>query len=319
MNSGVELDSIIEVINKANTVGIFTHVSPDGDAIGSSLALMLGLKQIKKEVYVTTDSYSDCFNFLSGVDDIKKELSGNYDVTIALDCASLNRLYDPKGVYSRGGVTICIDHHGSNTYFAKYNYVEADSPAVCMTLVKIFKRLSISITKEIGECLMAGIITDSGGFRYNTVNDETFEFAAQMLDLGVNISDVYFRTFDAKTRPQFELSSIATSRLKFYHDNRIAVTYVTNKDFKKVKALVGDHEGIVNIGRNILGVEVSVFLREDIDGTYKVSLRSNHDIDVSEVAKVFGGGGHKQAAGCTIDTSLDVAIRKLVKEINKIL
>ncbi len=319
MNSDVELNHIVEVINKANTIGIFTHVSPDGDAIGSSLALMLGLKQIKKDVEVTTDEFSKCFNFLTGVDEIRNELNKSYDVTIALDCASLNRLYDPKGVYSKGGVRLSIDHHGSNTYFGEYNYVEASSSAVCMTLVKIFKRLNISITREIGECLMAGIITDSGGFRYNTVNDEVFEFAAQMYELGINISDIYFRTFDAKTRPQFELSSIATSRLKFYSNDRIAVTYVTRHDFVKTHAMVGDHEGIVNIGRNILGVDVSVFLREDDDGSFKVSLRSNYDIDVSEVAKIFDGGGHKQASGFSIKEDVDVAIRKIVREINKIL
>ncbi len=319
MNSEVELNNIIEVINKAKNIGIFTHISPDGDAIGSSLALMLGLKSLKKEVEITTDEYSKCFEFLPGVDEIKKELTKKYDLTIALDCASFNRLHDPKEVFKKSNISIAIDHHGSNTYFANYNYVEANSPATCMTLVKIFKRLNINITKEIGECLMAGIITDSGGFRYNTVTDETFEFAAQMLDLGVDISYIYFRTFDAKTMPQFKLTAIATNRLKFYSNNQIAVTYITLKDFKKAKAYIGDHEGIVNIGRNIEGVEVSVFLREDIDGSYKVSIRSNKDLDIAEVAKVFDGGGHKQAAGCTIKDDLEIAIKKIIKEINKIL
>ena len=319
MNSEIELDNIIEVIGKAKRIGIFTHVSPDGDAIGSSLALMLGLKQLKKEVEVTTDDYSKCFRFLTGVEDIKSELKGDYDLVFALDCASRERLFDPKGIFDKTINSCLIDHHASNTYFAKYNYVEGNSPAVCMMLVKVFKRLNITITKEIGECLMAGIITDSGGFRYDTVNDETFEFAAHMLDLGVNISNIYFRTFDAKTKPQFELMNIATSRLKFYSNDRIALTYVTLDDFKKTKASVGDHEGIVNIGRNIEGVEVSIFIREDKDGSMKVSLRSNNDIDVSDIAKVFDGGGHSAAAGCTINDSIENAIKRLVKEASKVL
>ena len=317
MNSEIELDNIIEVIGKAKKIGIFTHVSPDGDAIGSSLGLYLGLKQLGKDVDVIVDEYSRCFEFLPNLNEIKIVGQMDYDLAIALDCAAKGRLFDSLGSFDQSRITVSIDHHASNTYFANYNYVEGESPATCLTLVKVLKRLNVSIHKEIGDCLMAGIITDSGGFRYSTVNDETFEFAAQMLDAGVNISDIYYRTFDVKTKSQFELSSIATSRLQFYHKDKIAVTYVTKEDMKKVKAMVGDHEGIVNVGRNIEGVEVSIFLREDEDGTYKVSLRSNDRVDVSEVAKVFDGGGHSRAAGCTVSFPLNEAIEKLIKETKK--
>lgn len=317
MNSQIELDNIIEIINRAQKIGIFTHMSPDGDAIGSSLALYLGLKQLKKDVDVIADEYSRCFNFLPYRDDIKSKSNEVYDLAIVLDCASQGRLFDLNGSFNKSTITVAIDHHSSNTYFAKYNYVEDNSPATCKTLIKILRRLNIVINKEVGTCLMAGIITDSGGFRYSTVDDETFEFAGEMLDVGVNISDIYYRTFDVKTKAQFELSSIATSRLKFYNKDRIAVTYVTEKDLSKVGAMPGDHEGIVNVGRNIEGVEVSIFLREDEDDTYKVSFRSNDYVDVSEVASVFGGGGHNRAAGCVIEQPLDVAVKRLVKETGK--
>lgn len=317
MNSQIELDSICDAINRANKVGIFTHLSPDGDAIGSSLALYLGLKQLKKDVDVIVDDYSKCFNFLPSIGDIKKHGDEHYDLAIVVDCASKVRLFDVKGSFDKSDVTIAIDHHISNTYFARYNYVEGNSPAACKTLIKIFKRLGISINLEIGTCLMAGIITDSGGFRYSNVDDETFEFAATMLDVGVDISDIYYRTFDVKTKSQFGLSRIAMDRLKFYSKDRIALTYVTLDDMKKVKAEVGDHEGIVNVGRNIEGVEVSVFLRQDEDGGYYVSLRSNDLVNVSDIAEVFGGGGHEKAAGCIFNCSLEDAIKNLIKEINK--
>lgn len=317
MNSQIELDSIIEVINRAEKIIILTHVSPDGDAIGSSLGLYLGLKQLKKEVEVITDEYSNCFNFLPGIEDIKSKGEKHYDLAIAIDCANKGRLFDPSNCFDNSDVTISVDHHVSNTYFAEFNYVEGNSPAASKTVIKILKRLGISINLEIGTCLMAGIITDSGGFRYSTVDDETFEFAAHMLDVGVNISDIYYRTFDVKTKAQFELSTLATSRLKFYSKDRIALTYVTIADMKKVKAMIGDHEGIVNIGRNIEGVEVSIFLREDIDGTYKISMRSNDKVNVADIAEVFDGGGHERAAGCTLDCSLEDAIKKIVKETKK--
>lgn len=314
MNSEIELDKIIEIILNAKRVGIFTHESPDGDAIGSSLALYMGLKELKKDVDVIADKYSDSFKFLSCLDDIKNKGSDDYDVCIALDCADIRRLYDPSGSYVKAKTTISIDHHASNTYYANNNYVEENSPAACKTLVKILKRLGITITKEIGEALMTGIITDSGGFRYDTVDDETFEFAAQMLDAGVNISQIYLTTFDVQTKAQFKLTSIATSRLKFVDKNRIAITYITRDDIKKTNAKTGDHEGIVNVGRNVEGVLVSIFLREDDDGTYKVSFRGNEDIDVAEIAKVFDGGGHSKAAGCSIEGPLNTAMKRLVKE-----
>lgn len=316
MNSEMELEHIVETIQAAHRIGIFTHVSPDGDAIGSSLGLYLGLKQLGKQVDVIVDEYSRCFDFLPGREAIKSVGSLGYELAIALDCATKKRLFDPNDSFGHSEITMSIDHHASNTCFATMNYIEGNSPATCKTLVKILKRLNINICKDIGECLMAGIITDSGGFRYRTVDDETFEFAAQMLEVGVDISDIYYRTFDVKTKAQFALCSIATSRLKFYCKSRVALTYITKEDMKKTKALVGDHEGIVNVGRNIEGVEVSIFLREDHDG-YKVSFRSNHYVNVSEIASAFSGGGHSRAAGCIIDSPLDVTIKKLLKETRK--
>ena len=313
MNSEVELDKIINIISGAEKIAVFAHMSPDGDAIGSCLALYMGLKQLKKDVDVICDEYSDSFKFLPCLDEVKVKGSKDYDLCIALDCADRNRLYDPNNSFDAAINTISIDHHASNTFFAMYNYVEENSPAVCKTLVKVLKRLNITITKEIGDALMTGIITDSGGFRYDTVDDETFEFAANMLDIGVNISKIYQKTFDVQTMAQFKLTCIATSRIKFLGNGRVAITYITADDIKKTGAKIGDHEGIVNIGRNIEGVEVSIFLREDVDG-FKVSFRSSNYVDVAEIAKAFDGGGHSKAAGCIVDMPLDKAMRALVKE-----
>lgn len=319
MYSAIELDNIINVINNSKKICIFAHESPDGDAIGSSLALYMGLKQLNKEVDVVNDEYPELFKFLPCIDEIKKEGTKDYDLCIAVDCADKKRIYDPNGSFDSANTTVSIDHHSSNNFFATYNYVEDRSPAAAKTLIKIFRRLNINITKEIGEALMTGIITDSGGFRYDTVDDETFEFAAQMLDLGVNINKVYEKTFDIQTKAQFQLTTIATSRLKFLSKGRIAITYITLEDIKKTNAKKGDHEGIVNIGRKIEGVEISIFLREDKEG-YRVSLRSNNkEYDVSEIATTFDGGGHTMASGCTINEPLEKAIDLLVKEAKKIL
>jgi len=317
MNSEVELDSIIELINNSNKIAIFTHESPDGDALGSSLAMYLALKSLNKEVYVIGDTHSRVFDFLESIKDIKNSLDGkDFDLGISLDCASKHRLYDPKNLFDKCKNTVVIDHHISNTYFGEYNYVEGKSPAVSQTIVKILRRLNINITKEIGTCIMVGIITDTGGFRYDTVDSETFTIASKMLELGVNISDIYLRVFTLQTKPQFLLSRVANSRLEILNKNRVAFTYITMEDEKKVNALEGDHEGIVDIGRNIEGVEVSIFLRE-ADKGYKVSLRSNRYVDVSEIAEALGGGGHSRASGILLDMSLEDAKKALLKETYK--
>lgn len=318
MNSDIILESIVSSIHSASKIVILTHESPDGDAVGSSLGMYIALKQLKKDVDIVLDEYSKVFDFLPYIEDIKKEVDREYDLAIALDCASYNRLYDPKGVFSKSKGTISIDHHASNTYFADYNYVEGKNPAASQVILKILRRLEITFTKEICECLIAGIITDTGGFRYDTVNEETFQFAAKILDLGVSISDIYIRAFGTMSKAQFSLSQIATSRLELLFKDRIAITYITMSDEKKCEALKGDHEGIVNIGQNIEGVEVSVFLHECEKG-FKVSLRSNNDVDVSIIASVFGGGGHSKAAGCLIESSLEDAKKMLIKEIKRVL
>ena len=318
MNSEVEFENIISKINSSKKIIIFTHESPDGDAIGSSLAVYLSLKQLNKDVDVVCDKYSRVFNFMEPVKYIKNEVKGKYDLAICLDCATKNRLYDPNNIFDKCDYTVSIDHHASNTYYADSNYVEGKSPAAAQTIIKFLKKLGVNITKDIGECLMVGIITDTGGFRYSSVDSETFNFAADMCALGVNISDIYMRVFMVQTKPQFLLGRIANSRLEKLNKNRVAFTYITMEDEKKVHAEIGDHEGIVEIGRNIEGVEVSIFARESEKG-FKISFRSNSYVDVALIAEAFNGGGHKMAAGCLVDLPLEELKKKLLKETYKYL
>lgn len=318
MNSEVVLDDIVNVINNSERIVILTHESPDGDAVGSSLAMYIVLKSLKKDVDIVVDEYSKVFDFLPYTNDIKRKGNGIYDLAIVLDCASKTRLYDESGVFDKSKVSISIDHHGSNTYFADYNFVIGNSSAACQVLLRVFKRMGISITKEMAECLISGIITDTGGFRYDSVDSETFEFASLALDLGVNVSDIYIRVFQTKSKSQFMLSQIATGRLELIYKDRIAFTYITMADEKRCKSLKGDHEGIVNVGQSIENVEVSIFLHECEKG-YKFSLRSNNYVDVSEIATVFGGGGHVRAAGGLISESLEDTKKMLIKEVKKYL
>ena len=309
------LDNILEEIKKANKIVILTHEHPDGDAVGSSLALYMALKALGKNPDLIIPELPRIYNFLPCADEIKKESSiENYDLALAIDCATVKMLNGWSNYFENANVKIVIDHHGTNTMFGDINFVNPDAPAAAQVLITVFDSFGVEITKEIGSAILTGIITDTGGFQYQATTPETFEFASLLLKKGVNVSDIYKKVMNTKSRANFELRRRTIDRMEFLEDGKIAFTYITLEDEREVNAESGDHEGIVEEGRAIEGVEVSVFVRETPKG-FKASLRSNGKVNVSDVCLMFGGGGHPYAAGCTIAQSLDQVKEKLINEI----
>lgn len=311
------IDNIKEEIEKAKDVVILTHENPDGDAVGSALAMYLTLKKMGKKVDVIIPEYSHIFSFLPGASEIKKEGKEElYDLAITVDVTGIKRLNGYSKYFENANTKIQIDHHEVNDMFADYNFVNPASPACAQILILVIEHLGVEIDKEIGTCLLTGIITDTGGFKYEGVSAETFEFASGLLTSGVNVSDIYKRVLQVKTRPNFELRKLIMDRMEFLCDNKIAFTYITLEDERKVNAMPGDHEGLVEVGRDIEGVEVSIFIRKIEEGN-RVSLRSNNYVNVSDVAIPFHGGGHMRAAGCTITGSFEEAKTKIINEVKK--
>ena len=315
------LDDIINEIKKAEKIVILTHESPDGDAIGSSLAVKLMLDKLGKKADVIIPEYSRLFNFLPAVNQIKEDSeTKNYDLAIAVDCATLKRL--AKGEYFENATkTIVVDHHGSNIMYGDLNYVNPVSPACCEVLAEMFDYYELDITKEIGTCIMTGIVTDTGGFQYSGVNAETFEFAAELLRKGVDIPNIYKRTLRTKTKANFELTKRIIDRMEILEDGKVTFTYINLKDEEEVGAEPGDHEGLVDVGREIEGVEVSIFIRqkEDDQDSYKISLRSKEYVNVSDICIMFGGGGHPKAAGALVQGNVEQVKEKIMKEVRKVL
>ena len=311
------LDNIIEEISSSKSIVILTHEMPDGDAIGSSLALYNGLKQIGKNADVVIPEFSKTFEFLPNSDKIKKE--GNevkYDLAIALDCGDIKRLNGFAKYFEDATTKISIDHHSANTMFADYNFVNPTAPACSQILVIVLEALGVKIDKDIGTCLLTGIITDTGGFKYQGVSSETFEFVAELLNRGVNVSNIYKRVLQTLSKPSFELRRRAMNRLEFLENGKITFTYITLKDEEEAKAGNNDHDGIVEIGRDVEGVEISIFLIEKEDG-YKISLRSNEYVNVSDICLMFSGGGHIRAAGGSVNLPFEQAKEKIVEECKK--
>ena len=312
------LDEILKEIKNAQTIAILTHESPDGDAIGSSLALKLMIEELEKEAEVIIPEFPRTFQFLPGAEQVKIDTeTKNYDLVISVDCATLKRLAKNE-YFENAKKTIVIDHHGSNNMYGDLNYVNPASPACCEILVSMAEYFQIHMTKEIGTCIMTGMITDTGGFRYMGITPETFEYTADLLRIGVDIPDVYKRIMGTKTKANFELTKKVISRLEMLEDGKVAFSYINAQDEKEVNAEPGDHEGLVNIGKDIEGVLVSIFIRQkEEENAYKVSLRSEDGINVSDICLLFGGGGHSRAAGALIQGNVEEVKEKLMKEIKK--
>lgn len=312
------LDEILKELKKAEKIVVLTHESPDGDAIGSSLAMKLMLKELGKEADIIIPEYSRMFQFLPGSEEIKTDSEiQKYDLAISLDCANLKRLAQNE-YFEKAKKTIVIDHHGSNNMYGDLNYVNPVSPACCEILLGMTEYFDIKISKEIGMCIMTGIITDTGGFRHAGITPDTFEYTAELIRLGVDVPDIYKKTMRTKTKANFELTKRVIDRMELLEEGKVSFTYINTQDEIETGAEPGDHEGLVDIGKDIEGVKVSIFIRQkEQEDVYKVSLRSEDGINVSDICFVFGGGGHARAAGALIQGNVEQVKEKLMKEIKK--
>ena len=313
------LDEILKEIKKANSIVILTHESPDGDAVSSSLSVMHAISQLDKKADVIIPECPKDFGFLPGADRIKKESDiKQYDLAISVDCSDLKRLVGSEEYFETSKETIQIDHHSINAMFADLNYVDPVAPACCQILIGMFEYFGIEINKELGTCILTGIITDTGGFQYSGVTPETLEFAAEILRKGVNISKICQQVLRNKSKANCELTKLLYDRMEFLEDGKIVISYITVEDNKKVNAQAGDDEGLVEIERDIEGVEVAVLLKEkEGKNGFKASLRSKENVNVSDVCFLLGGGGHPRAAGCFISGDLEQVKEKILKAIKQ--
>ena len=265
------MSEMLELINKSSTILVLTHESPDGDAIGSAMAMYQVLKNMNKTVDIVIPEIPETFMFLDDIHEVLPKSDKEYDLSIVLDCATKERIGEINKEYSRCKKSIVIDHHMSNNGYGTICHVEPNTPACCQVLYYLFKNENIKITREIGEALLTGMLTDTSGFRNNDTNKETFLMAADLADLNIDIYKIYYLVLSKKSMAQYLLMKMTLDRLELFEDGKIAFSYISEEDMANVGAKMGDHEGLVDLGRNIGGVEVSVFMRED-NGVYRISL-----------------------------------------------
>lgn len=307
------MNNIIDKIQSSNNIVLLCHNNPDGDAIGSTLSMYYILTKLGKEVDIVINKPPKRFNFLEGFQDIKEESSKDYDTAIILDTATIDRVNDPSSILSKVEKKYVIDHHISNTHYGDENYIKK-YPSCCQVVYDIAKKFNIKITKELGEALITGLLTDTGGFSHQDVLPSTFAMAKELSKI-VNISNIYDKALKAITRNQFNIKQIYLNNLEFYYDGKVAISYITEEDMINTGVDQNDCGILVNIPLEIDAVEVSIFLRKYKEET-RISLRSKN-INVNEITKLFGGGGHIYAAGVTVDIPYNEIRVKILEEVGK--
>ena len=314
MRVNTSLKEIAHILRKAKSVAIFSHVRPDGDAYGSSMALSRALTAlgIKNCVCIESDVPSN-LAFVEGLREVCKKPPFDADVYVAVDCADDSRLGELAYTFraaSRKYPTINVDHHVSNPRYAKYNYVR-ECAANCLNIYTLITYMDVAIDKEMAEYLLMGILTDSGNFSHDDVCEETLSTAAKLVAAGADICQYQYQLFKSQPRERAALYADVMGKIRYYFDDRFAAIVISQEQMKKHNANYGMTEGFVDFPLNVDSVEVAAALLEMRKGQYKISLRSKHYADVNQIAGVYGGGGHVRAAGCMLHGDLEEILDRL--------
>ncbi|MCL4872897.1 bifunctional oligoribonuclease/PAP phosphatase NrnA [bacterium] len=314
-------DDIKPEIEKGKKFLVVSHVSPEGDAIGSLLGLALALRAGGKDaVAYLEDPVPDLFKFLPGAGTIVHSLegSGPFDATFAVDCGQKERLGKGFMGLREPGKVINIDHHATNDSFGDYNVIEPGASAAGEMVYDLCKAASLPITKEVAVNLYVAIHTDTGSFHYSSSTPESFIKAGELVRLGAEPWEVSKRVYENHPARKYKLLGMVLSTLDVVGLNgggnaKAATLVVTQEMFRKAGAEKDLADGFVNYARGIEGVEAGVLFREAGELEYKVSLRSKGGLDVSAVAMRFGGGGHRNAAGFMLKGSLEAVKAKVIE------
>jgi len=294
---------------------VISHIFPDGDAVGSLLATGMVLKTMgKKTTMVIMDKTPECFDFLPGINEVKRGFDGVFDCVIVLDCSDVDRIGIKANLKTIGRIIVNIDHHPGNTYFGDVNIVDPSASSVGEILYKLFKELEIQFDTCLGECIFTSIATDTGSFKYSNTTPDCMRICSELIGVGVRPERVSRFVFETKAIKSLQLLQKALSSLKIGKDGLYAWMEVPLKIQTELKVDDEDFEGIINYARQIKGVEVGILFRE-MDKGVKISFRSNDWFDVGKLARELGGGGHTRASGCIVEGKYDVIKKRVLDKI----
>ncbi len=301
----VDLHAAAKLLMERERILVLCHQSPDGDTLGSAAGLCLALQRLGKQARMACgDPFPQKYDYmLSTVLDMTEEP----DLIVAVDVADEKLLGENFRARYAGRVELCLDHHASHRPFASYCYVDAAAAATTEIIFELVHLLGVPVDKAIANCLFTGLSTDTGCFRYGNVTPRTHKIAAALLEAGAQAAEINTKMFEIKSHSRMALERMALDQLEFYEDDACALICITQEMLARSGAEEADLEGIAPIPRNIEGVKIGLTLREKKDGSFKLSVRTAPEFDAAKMCQRLGGGGHRQAAGCTVAGGLQRA------------
>ncbi len=312
------IDQIIKIIHNSKSFLITAHINPDGDTVGTQLAVYFALKAMGKEVtIVNRDKVPVIYKFLpsSNVIETADSATSDYDTTILFECGIIERS-GLKGIKNNPNL-INIDHHPGNSCYGLVNWVDLNSAAVGIMAYELIKQLPVNITPQIATCLYTAIITDTGSFQFSNTSSAALKACGELAEKGINPSEISQACFENQPFRKMKLLGFSLSTLEMDSTGQIAWMHMPYSIFTKLKAGNEDTDGLVNYPRSVKNVKIALFFKEKEPGVHRVSMRSKGDFDVSSVAKFFNGGGHKHASGCTLEGSFEEVKEKMLRKIRQ--
>ena len=317
----MNFSNVEEIIKNSKKILIISHVNPDGDALGSTCALYKAIyNRFKKKADMCALTYlSPVYKFLPYLDQAKQSYNTSlvYDLVITVDVADINRICDMKVLFDKAKTTINIDHHKTNNGFGDYNYIVPEASSTGEVLYNMFKNSGWEIDKEMAECLYTAILTDTGGFRFDNTTEDVLSIASHLVKSGADPSKIFTYCYEQKSKNYVMFQNHCISKAVFLNDDKIAYTTVYRRDFEDYKAKDDYTEGLAEQLRAIDTTDLAFVVKEvEPNKLCKISMRSKK-YDVAHICSIFGGGGHSRAAGCSIKSNVETAVKKILKEIER--
>lgn len=318
------LDEILSLLKEGATFCLSGHQNPDGDVIGSQLAMASLIRRLGKNKRVTianSGSVPKSVSFLPGVSSIQNvsSVEGKYDVLIVFECSGSDRMGGIIDFGTQVGKVINIDHHLHNPNFGHVNFVEPTTSSTAELIFKIIDRSGLPVQPEEAICIFTGLVTDTGWFRYGNTNPQSHQIASRLLEVGVQVDELSEKIYLSRAPSAMRLLAWVLSHMTLHYDNRVAVLKIPEAVFKELGATSDDIEEVVNYGLQIESVRASIFLKERTNPpVIKVSLRSKGQTDINQIARLFGGGGHRNASGCSLPQGLEEAEKIILQEMPRI-
>lgn len=307
------MDEVLSAVKAAGSVLLFSHISADGDTLGSALALKLRLERMGKRARLFLDGDVPAnLAFLTEYGTVEKpDETANADCAIAVDVSCYDRLGACETLFDACPVRLLIDHHGTNEGFAQVNLIDGEAPATALVLYRLFEQMDMPLTREEAVCLYTALSTDTGNFVYESTNPESFRMMGALMEAGLPLAEYSRLLFRRKELPFVKLLGLVLPSLRLACEGKVAGLSLTLEQQAAAGAQTGHTDGIVDYAIDLAGVEMAYFAREVEGGKVKVSLRSLEPYHVDAVAARFGGGGHKLASGLTVEMSLEQAIAQV--------